>query len=195
MTDHFAVLRQPRRPWLDPDQLKEQYQQLAFALHPDRPNVENTAGVDFAAVTEAYRVLSNPRLRVNHLLTLYPGAPPNDAKTSVVPADLAQIFMQAATVMGEIDAHLRKRTSAGSALGRSLVQIEGGGLQKRADLLLKQLESANEETELNLRALDEKWRDKADASDVSQLQAVSLRLAYLDRWTTQLREKQFQLSN
>src|SRR5438477_9420256 len=67
--DHFAVLGQPRRPWLDLDQLKQQYQQLTFELHPDRPK-GGADQADFAAVTEAYRVLSNPRLRVHHLLSL-----------------------------------------------------------------------------------------------------------------------------
>jgi hypothetical protein len=37
MTDYFALLQQPRQPWLEPEQLKQKYQQLTLASHrPDK---------------------------------------------------------------------------------------------------------------------------------------------------------------
>ena len=58
MTDYFALLGEARRAWLDPEKLKEKY----FAL--------NRATAADAELNEAYRVLSDPKLRLHHLLTL-----------------------------------------------------------------------------------------------------------------------------
>ncbi|MEY2440093.1 MAG: DnaJ domain, partial [Verrucomicrobiota bacterium] len=54
MIDHFAALRQIRRPWLDPEKLKEEYHQLTLAEHPDRGDRRADASGEFAAVNEAY---------------------------------------------------------------------------------------------------------------------------------------------
>jgi hypothetical protein len=58
MTDYFALFGEARRAWLDPEKLKEKY----FAL--------NRATAADADLNEAYRVLSDPKLRLHHLLTL-----------------------------------------------------------------------------------------------------------------------------
>ena len=111
VTDHFAVLGQPRRPWLDLDQLKQQYQQMTLDLHPDRPKT-NAEASDFSAVTDAYRVLSNPRLRLRHLLDLNPNES-STTRTSDVPAELTDTFMEAATLVREIDVHRKKLEQTG----------------------------------------------------------------------------------
>ena len=36
MTDHFATLGEPRRPWLDAEALKEKFHRLSGTVHPDR---------------------------------------------------------------------------------------------------------------------------------------------------------------
>ena len=36
MTDHFALLDEPRRPWIDADLLKEKFLALSSRVHPDR---------------------------------------------------------------------------------------------------------------------------------------------------------------
>ena len=36
MSDSFALLEKPRRPWLDPEELKESFHRLTAAAHPDR---------------------------------------------------------------------------------------------------------------------------------------------------------------
>ena len=35
MIDYFALLDQPRAPWLDPDKLKDSYHQKTLQAHPD----------------------------------------------------------------------------------------------------------------------------------------------------------------
>src|SRR5215212_11356274 len=118
MTDHFAVLGQPHRPWLDPDQLKEHYQKISFASHPDRKGQGGNADFDFAAVTDAYRVVSDPKLRLQHLLTLEAGAPVT-AEPSAISPDVADLFMKLATLVSDIDQVLKRRAEATSNLAKS----------------------------------------------------------------------------
>ena len=99
-SDYFAVLRQPRRPWLDPDELKRKYQELTFARHPDKtPDADQ--GPEFSEITEAYRVLSNPRLRLQHLFNLE-GAP---SETSQVPAEIAELLVREGQKVSHLARH------------------------------------------------------------------------------------------
>ena len=199
MTDHFAVLGQPRRPWLDPNGLKREYQRLASEHHPDRKNLgtdsssrPGESSSTFAAVNEAYRVLSNPRLRLQHLLSLE-GSGALDSQSSDVAADLGDVFMEAATFINEVGAYLQKREQITSTLGKSLLRAETAEFQKRADALLKRLQQVYDQIAEDLHRADELWT--ADrARSVDQLRSLADRFGYLESWIGQLREKQFQLS-
>ncbi|MEY2546130.1 MAG: DnaJ domain [Verrucomicrobiota bacterium] len=85
MIDYFALLDQPRKPWLDLDALKEKYHALARQNQPDEK------------LNEAYRVLSDPKLRLEHLLKAEPVANQN------VPDHLVDLFMEIAPVLNKID--------------------------------------------------------------------------------------------
>src|SRR5438874_102631 len=108
MTDYFAVLRQPRKPWLDPNKLKQQYQELTLAGHPDRHG-SNESPLDFALVNEAYRVLTNPKLRLQHLLSMQGSAVASDRP---IPTELVDLFSETATLARDID-DLLERLKAG----------------------------------------------------------------------------------
>ena len=58
MTDYFALFGEARRPWLEPAELKEKYFARSRTAAPS------------AELNEAFRVLSDPKLRLHHLLTL-----------------------------------------------------------------------------------------------------------------------------
>ena len=190
--DHFAVLQQPRRAWLDPDQLKERYQELTFAHHPDRQS--SGEQTDFSGVTEAYRILSNPRLRILHLLRLETNADISGGKLSTVPDELADLFMEAAGLVQEIDAHRQKQEQTASALGKSLLQAEKTQLNSQAEKTLERLEGRYGDALQDLHRIDETWSSDHSTS-ISQLRALADVFGYLDRWISQLREKQFQLSS
>lgn len=94
MTDCFALLVQPRRPWLDLETLEQKYRELARATHPDR---SAHSANDFAELNNAYRTLGDPKSRLEHLLALEGHAP--SSATTEVPADLANLFMQIAPAL------------------------------------------------------------------------------------------------
>ena len=56
MTDYFALLNEPRRPWLDPDSLKKKFLALAAGIHPDR--IHNADELEKAEANRRYAELN-----------------------------------------------------------------------------------------------------------------------------------------
>ena len=190
MIDYFALLQQPRRPWLDPEQLKQKHQQLTLAAHPDRQG-SNRPALNFAAINEAYRVLSDPKLRLQHLLSL-------EDRTSVatqpIPPELTELFTETAALIQETNRLLEKLNNTTSTLSKSLLRSDVLKAQKRTSELVEQLQDLYENAVLDLQKLDAVWNERPQeiAKDLANLYD---RLAYLGRWIDQLHEQQFQLSN
>jgi curved DNA-binding protein CbpA len=203
MTDYFAVLRQPRRPWLDLEKLKEEYQRRTLAEHPDlqaegRRNAPPTRDPSpptlgfptFAEVNEAYRVLNNHRMRLQHLLFL---CGRSVLSNNEVPADLADRFMNIAALIREVDVSLKKRNGADNALSKALLEPGVAVLQNSTNEALAGVDKLQENAVQELQRLDEEWQSAPD-NVMDQLAALAQRFAYFDRWMEQLRERQFQLS-
>lgn len=182
MTDCFALLEQPRRPWLDPEALKEKYHQLARMMHPDQTG---TAG-NFAELNEAYRTLLDPKLRLRHLLELE--AIPMDA--GAAPDSLSNFFLETGMLIQETDRLLARSTS--SALSKAMVQSElmekgnsiAGLLSKLQDFYGAALEE--------VKAIDRNWTSPDKMKD--KLSDLVRRFAYLGRWIAQLEERKLRLS-
>ena len=187
--DYFAVLQQPRRPWLDPEQLKREYQRLTFERHPDRADAPSQ-GLNFAEVNQAYRVLSNPKMRLEHLLSLEASV----SQTSEVPAEIADAFMDTASLVNQIDELLQRRQAAASVLAKSILRNEVSAMQQRATVTLNSLDKLHADALHTLQQLDERWISDR-ARTVPELGRLAQRFGYLDRWIGQLREKQFQLAS
>ncbi len=186
--DYFATLNQPRRPWLDLELLKKNYQRLTFEQHPDRTDGDTQS--DFAEITEAYRVLGNPKLRLQHLLSLEASVP----QLSEVPSEIADVFMNTASLVRQLDQFVQRRDAAGTALAKSMLRTEGGTIQKQVGLALDNLNGLYEIALTELKRLDELWmNDRTGAAP--ELAKLAQRFGYLERWIGQLREKQFQLAN
>ena len=111
MTDYFALLGEARRPWLDPEKLKEKYFALSRAAAAD------------AELNEAFRVLSDPKLRLHHLLTLE-GAELTAGRP--VPPSVAELFWNTGTLLREVERWLLKNAGATGALARSLLKAGAG---------------------------------------------------------------------
>lgn len=189
MTDYFALLQQPRRPWLDPEALKEKYHEFTKAAHPDRLASINPDS-DFANVTEAYRVLLDPKLRLDHLLNLE-GIPP--ISQANVPEQIADVFLEIGILIQETDRLLAKSAIA-TALSKALLRSEILEKQKLTADLLEKLETMYAGALNELKLLDKAWASTDKIAGPSELSALSSRFAYLTRWIAQLQERKFQLS-
>jgi len=185
MTDYFVLLQQPRQPWLEPEQLKQKYQQLTLAAHPDRKNA-NQSSVDFATVNEAYRVLTDPKLRLQHLLQLQ-GTDPNADQS--IPQELLDLFSRVGNFVQTTDPLLQRAGLAHNALAKSLLRAEILTSRKEAAEILEKTRRLFNDAIKETRLLNESWADKPD-----KIVQLFRRFAYLTRWIQQVEERQFQLS-
>src|SRR5476651_2626589 len=106
MSDYFALLNEPRRPWLDADSPKQKFLALSSNVHPDKihsagESEKSAAGKQFAELNAAYNCLLEPKLRLLHLIELETGAKPNDIQQ--IPTALADFFAEIAAVCHKVD--------------------------------------------------------------------------------------------
>ncbi len=188
MTDHFAALAQPRRPWLDAETLRESFQRAAAQQHPDAPGGGDAR---FAALNSAHTVLREPAARLRHLLDLT--APGRTSVTASIPPALGDLFMELATLRSSLTRFREKEATAASALQRALLAGEKFALRSILDLALHRVTEAHNTALSELRALDGAWA--ADPTTVlDDLAALQARFAFLGKWSAQLREDRFQLN-
>jgi hypothetical protein len=174
MTNYFALLGEARHAGLDPEKLKEKY----FAL--------NRAAPADAELNEAFRVLSDPKLRLHHLLTLE-GADLGAGRP--VPPAVAELFWNTGTLLREIDRWLLQSKEAGSALGRALLEPERGKLEQR---LARVEEASRAVYDAELAQLPRAELDSPD--ELARLVERYDCISYLTRLLAQTAEKRFQLS-
>jgi curved DNA-binding protein CbpA len=185
MTDYFALLDQPRRPWLDADELKQAFHAKSRELHPD---VAESASAGFAQLNEAYQVLQDPKRRIQHLLTLEGRAP---ARNSAVPRDIADLFVVVAELTQTADGLAQKMATATSPLSRSLVTPQILRLQNRIAETLQRLAELHDAADAALRRLS---AGAVSEIEWTQLDELYLRFSYLGRWLGELQEKQVRLT-
>ncbi len=189
MTDFFALLDQPRQPWLDSEALKQKYHQLTRAEHPDVRSSEPR--IEFESINEAYRVLLDPKQRIHHLLALE-GSTPTTAK-HVVPAAVEELFLKTGQLAQDSKRALEELGGATGSLSKSLLQSDLLDLRSRTRELLGQLSHVHEKCLMELQKLNELWKENRPEA-VARLQLLYDEIAYLTRWIAQLEEIQFQLS-
>ena len=186
MTDYFAILDQPRRPWLDADAVKAAFHRASAVLHPDVPGSGDAA--QFAELNAAHSVLREPASRLRHLLELT--APDTLAAAAAPPGEFGDLFMQIAGVRQRLDGFLKRRQTATSALARALLTGEEAGLRQELEVVLGSLEGAESALLEEVQELDRDWEEGASAE---MLGSLYRRLSYLARWLAQTREAAFGL--
>lgn len=170
MTDHFALLGEARRPWLDPEELKTKY----FA----RSRTE----VPSAELNEAFRVLSEPKLRLQHLLKLE-GV--DLAAGRAVPPAVAEVFWNTGTLLREVEKWLLRQTETTSTLARALLQPERAKLEARLEALEEKLRALYEYELAALRTAPNEPATLLEPHD---------RISYLTRLLEQVKEKRLRLT-
>jgi hypothetical protein len=179
MTDFFAVLRVPARPWLDPDALRDVYVRLSEALHRQAGSQD-----ELVALNRAFQVLNNPATRVEHLLSVT-GVEPNTRQIAPV---MGEFFGRVAGCLQEADRLLGEISVQSSALARALQVQRVHALQADLDNLAHEL-AAHEAQRLEaLRELDQAWPHHS-ADTCEALAQVAVDLTFLQKWQGQIRER------
>src|SRR5260370_11679321 len=119
MIDCFVLLQQPRRPWLDPDALKQKFLSFSANNHPDRVHAasemeKSGAQQRYAELNAAYQRLRDPKERLQHLLELELGAKPQQVKR--IPPELMDVSMEVARLCRQADAFIGEKNRTTSPL-------------------------------------------------------------------------------
>jgi curved DNA-binding protein CbpA len=190
MIDYFALLEQPRAPWLDPVRLKDAYHRKTLQAHPDTA-MPGDSESGFAQLNEAYQVLQDPKRRLHHLLELEGHAPSSTDQT--VPQELHDLFPAIGALTQRASLLLEKIETASNALSRSLLKPQILELQKETKELREKIEAVSDTSIAQLRVINARWTKNA-TEEIAALSSLYFAFAYLTRWSAQLDEIAFQLS-
>ena len=191
MIDYFALLDQPRAPWLDPASLKDVYHRKTLQSHPDTASAENK-DESFAELNKAYQVLQDPKRRLHHLLELEGHAPASAGQS--VPDEIQDLFPSIGALAQRANLVLEKTKAASNTLSRSLLKPQILEVEKETTELRAKIRGLFEASLAQLRELNSDWM-KNDAGQIATLSKLYLTFAYLTRWSAQLDEIAFQISS
>jgi DnaJ-domain-containing protein 1 len=197
MTDFFALLNEPRRPWIEVDLLKEKFLKLSSAVHPDRVHQASApekkeAGERYAELNAAYHCLREPRNRLRHLLELETGKRPADLET--FPPEMMDFAFEIGRACKNADALLAEKAKVTSPIlkvqfferGQECVEKLGAlqrTMNERRDALLAELKTANAA-----------WETDGSVLPLSRLEEIRRLFGYFAKWSAQLQEKSVQLA-
>jgi curved DNA-binding protein CbpA len=197
MTDYFALLDEPRRPWIDASLLKERFLALSSRVHPDRVHQASAgerkdADERYAGLNAAYNCLREPKDRLRHLLELELGKKPGDIQN--IPPELMDGAFKIARTCKSADTLLAEKTKVTSAILK--VQFFERG-QECVDALNALQRAINEQRAAllaELETMNPAWESPNGERPLKRLEEIYRLLGYFVRWSEQLQERIVQLS-
>ena len=205
MADYFALLDEPRRPWLDPELLRAKFHALTATVHPDRVHCatepeKQAANQRYAELNAAYECLREPKERLHHLLELERSNKVEDVQR-ISPGTI-DLFVGVSELCRETDAFLAEKARVTSPLLKVQLFEREMTLTDRLNLLLQHLNARREALILQIRNLDMAWETAPPVGSstrlhvlpCSRLEHIYRDFSYLKRWTQQLQERLVQLT-
>ena len=199
MVDYFALLDEPRRPWLDAESLKEKFLTLSATVHPD--SVHNLSETERAAVQErytelnaAYQSLREPKERLHHLLELERGAVPKDIQR--IPSELMDLSLEIGQACREADGLLAEKAKASSPLILVKLFERSQEFTDKLQGLRQRVNALNERLNEDLRQIDTVWQSsRASRTELlPRLEELYRLFSYFSRWDTQIQDRVVRLS-
>jgi len=205
MTDAFALLNEPRHPWLVAEALKQKFLPLASAIHPDRthgaPEVTKQANnASYAELNAAYATLREPRDRLLHLLKLEIGAKPSDIQR--IPPGTMDLFIEVGQFCRDVDAFLAELARVTSPLLKVQMFERGMEWTDKLQGLQQRINARRDELIIELRQMNVAWDSapaigsahRAASLPLERLEQLYRMFSYVARWSEQLQERNIQLA-
>ena len=205
MTDAFALLSEPRRPWLDAEVLKARFLPLSAAVHPDRVHSASeaekaAANTRYAELNAAYNTLREPRDRLLHLLELEAGGKPKDVQR--IPPGTMDLFVEVGQACRDTDEFLKQKSTSDSPMVKLRLMQEGLDWLDRLQALQGRVNAKRDELTAELRQMNGVWEaapaigipDRVNALPLERLEQVYRAMSYVARWTEQIQERVVQLA-
>lgn len=199
MTDFFALLDEPRRPWLESEPLKQKFLALSATVHPDR--VHNLGEDQRAAAQErytelnaAYNSLREPRERLRHLLELERGALPKDVQR--IPSDLMDLSLEIGRRCREADAFAAEKAKATSPLIQVKLFERAQEFVDKLQSLRQRVNALNDHLNEQLKQFDAAWQSTRESRGdlLPRLEELYRLFSYFTRWEAQIQERIVRLS-
>ena len=205
MTDYFELLGEPRRPWVDVEQLKARVLALSAQVHPDRfhsaPEAERrVAEARVAELNAAARCIGDTKERLQHLLALERGG--KNGQIHTVPAELSGLFTDIAGALRSSEEALRGKAPATSPMLKVPAMRRALDCAEQLRALHSQLAALREAGEAELAGLNAAWESAPPPHDAGREAALPLEslericglLSFVGRWSSQLQERTVQLT-
>lgn len=202
MTDHFATLGQPRRPWLDAEALKETFHRLSGTVHPDRVHgadegTRQSAAGQYAALNAAHQCLREPKARLQHLIHLERGGKPGDSNQ--IPDDMLRLFQETGSLLRQADLLIAGQTRSASPVVRVQLMEKALPCLNSITLLQSVLRVRRAQLDSELVSLDAAWpmtsgREQVPEPMLRGAERLCHLYGFIDRWQAQLQERSFQLT-
>jgi DnaJ-domain-containing protein 1 len=202
MADYFALLDEPRRPLIDPDELKEKFLARSASVHPDRVHhlgdkERAAAHEQYVQLNAAYQCLREPKDRIRHLLQLELGMAPRDLQQ--IPPALMDLFSAVGEGCREADRLVAENARVTSPILQVQCFERNQAQTERLQELSKRIESHREQLNAALRRIDAEWiAAPAGTSERAELLAALEELyrlfSFFGRWTSQIQDRIARLS-
>jgi DnaJ-domain-containing protein 1 len=204
VSDCFALLEEPRRPWLDAAALKTKFLARSAAVHPDRvhsaPEAERAAAQErYTALNAAFNTLREPKDRLQHLLELESSAKPGNIQST--PPELTELFFAVGQLCRDVDFFLLEKSRANSPLLKVKMFRRAMEWTTQLNALQQRLGAQRGELETQLQAMNEAWATapveaeaRQAALPLARLEQLYRTLSFLSRWGGQLQERVVQLA-
>lgn len=205
--DCFALLQEPRHPWIDADALKHRFLKLSAEVHPDRVHQateceKELATQTYAGLNAAYNTLREPKDRLVHLTELEIGERPKDIQR--IPPGTMDLFVEIGQACRDVDAFLVQRPSVTSPMLRVQLFSKGQEWVETLNRLQRTVKAKRDELDLELRSMNPAWEQApSEPSEarrsvlqpyLDRLEQMYRVLSYVHRWTEQLQQRVVELA-
>jgi DnaJ-domain-containing protein 1 len=202
VSDYFALLNEPRRPWLEPDVVGQKFLTVSSAVHPDRVHASGeaeraAAQARYVELNAACQCLREPKDRLRHLLELEHGSPADEVQR--IPTELMDWSLQVGRLCREADGLLAEKARTTSPLLQVQCFERGQELTERLQALQRRISDRHDRLIQELKAVDADW-DAALSGTVERadllrrLEDLYRLFCYFGRWQGQISERIVQIS-
>jgi hypothetical protein len=205
MTDNFALLNEPRLPWLEAGALKQKFLQFSSEVHPDKVHnasdaEKSAANKRYADINAAYNILREPKERLLHLLEVELGGKPKDIQR--IPPGTMDLFVEVGQTCRDVDAFIAERAKVTSPLLKVQLFEQGMDWTEKLNQLQQKINSKRDELTTELVQLNTVWEaapavgspERVNALPLERLEQIYRVFSYVARWTEQLQERVVQLA-
>ncbi len=205
MIDHFALLNEPRHPWLDVDALKQKFLQFSGEVHPDRVHNASAAQKEaankrYADLNASYNVLREPKERLLHLLEVELGEKPKDIQR--IPPGTMDLFVEVGQTCRDVDAFIAQKANVTAPLLKVQMFEKGMEWTDTLNQLQQKINGKRDELSAELQQMNAVWNnapaigspDRVKALPLERLEQIYRVFSYVARWTEQIQERVVQLS-